>query len=154
MGKTMSNASLEVLPVESSASIFLEDVQRIQGVIARFEQIWNTHRMMDLAALFTEDAEFVNAVGKRLRGRPEIVKAHQSYHATIFRHIDIHQISLDVRAIAQDVVIATQMLKIGDRRSSDDSSSESIKHRMTFVLVKKDGSWLITGGSHTTSHFD
>ena len=70
--------------------------------------------MIELNVLFTEDAEFVNAVGKSLRGRSEIVGTHEFYHTTIFRHVRIHRIRLEVRIISSEVALANLIVKIDD----------------------------------------
>ena len=63
----------------------MSDIDRLEDVPAAFIAAWNRHDMAALAALFTEDAEFVNVVGLWWRTRAEIEAAHAATHATMFR---------------------------------------------------------------------
>src|SRR5688572_20242345 len=56
-----------------------------EEVAAAFVDAWNRHDMRALAALFAEDASFVNVVGLWWKSRGEIEAAHAHAHATIFR---------------------------------------------------------------------
>lgn len=57
-----------------------------QTVPGAFMEAWNRHDMQALAALFAEDANFVNVVGMWWKSRAEIHAAHEATHATIFRN--------------------------------------------------------------------
>lgn len=58
----------------------------LQNVPGAFMDAWNRHDMEALAALFTEDADFVNVVGTWWKGREEIKAAHTATHDTIFKN--------------------------------------------------------------------
>src|SRR3954463_11791873 len=50
--------------------------QRIRTLAVNWELAWNRHDMRALAALFTEDADFVNVGAKHWKGRKEIEAQH------------------------------------------------------------------------------
>jgi uncharacterized protein (TIGR02246 family) len=45
-------------------------------LVATFETGWNTNDMKAIGSIFRDDAEFINVVGMRWRGKDAIVKAH------------------------------------------------------------------------------
>lgn len=61
------------------------DFTRPEDVAQEFMDSWNRHDMAAFAALFAEDANFVNVVGTWWTSRKEIEAAHAVTHATIFR---------------------------------------------------------------------
>jgi uncharacterized protein (TIGR02246 family) len=62
----------------------------VEDLATAFVEAWNRHDMQALAALFTEDAHFVNVVGMWWKSRAEIEAAHAATHASIFKnsHLD------------------------------------------------------------------
>ena len=62
----------------------------VEDLATAFVAAWNRHDMQALAALFTEDAHFVNVVGMWWKSRAEIEAAHATTHASIFKnsHLD------------------------------------------------------------------
>ncbi|MGK9232137.1 SgcJ/EcaC family oxidoreductase [Inquilinus limosus] len=63
----------------------MSEALRLEDVPAAFIAAWNRHDMAALAALFAEDADFVNVVGLWWRSRAEIEAAHAATHATSSR---------------------------------------------------------------------
>jgi uncharacterized protein (TIGR02246 family) len=150
----MNTTHPTISATKASGTHFLEDIRKIEDVIVAFEQAWNSHQMTALNVLFTDDAEFVNAVGKNLRGRSEIVGTHEFYHMTIFQHVRIDRARLEIRIITSEVAFANLIVKIDDGSSPHSGQSSDPKHRLAFVLVKRRRAWLITGAHHTTAPFD
>jgi uncharacterized protein (TIGR02246 family) len=58
----------------------------VEDLAAAFVAAWNRHDMQSLAALFTEDAHFVNVMGMWWKSRAEIEAAHAATHASIFKN--------------------------------------------------------------------
>jgi uncharacterized protein (TIGR02246 family) len=59
-------------------------MRRPEDIAEEFQRAWNSHEMAALAALFCEDATFVNRFGHYVRGVPEIVALHAPIHETIY----------------------------------------------------------------------
>ncbi|MEO5924767.1 MAG: SgcJ/EcaC family oxidoreductase [Bryobacteraceae bacterium] len=76
---------------------------RIGALIDSLETSWNRHDMRAYAALFAEDADFVNVVGMHWRGRAEILATHVRLHETIFRDSAIRPLDYSVRLVGPDV---------------------------------------------------
>jgi uncharacterized protein (TIGR02246 family) len=59
---------------------------RPEEIPTAFMEAWNRHDMGALAALFAEDAHFVNVIGTWWTSRAEIEAAHAATHATVFKN--------------------------------------------------------------------
>ena len=61
-----------------------------RALVAQLEAAWNQHDMAAYGALFHDDAEWINVVGMHWRGKDEVMKAHTSFHETIFKNCQLH----------------------------------------------------------------
>jgi uncharacterized protein (TIGR02246 family) len=59
-------------------------MRRPEDVAEALQTAWNWHDMAALAALFCEDATFVNRFGHYVRGVQQIVALHAPIHKTIY----------------------------------------------------------------------
>ncbi|MGA2647532.1 MAG: SgcJ/EcaC family oxidoreductase [Candidatus Sulfotelmatobacter sp.] len=134
----------------SPRTISREEVAKIERMVQSYEGIWNNHRLSELGTLFTEDAEWVNVVGMWWRGRADVVKAHEVFHATMFREVNIRCSGMEIRGIAPDVAIATLTVEVDDYVTPDGREMNGVVDHLTFVLVKIGGEWLIASGHNTT----
>src|SRR4029079_6031591 len=71
----------------------------VETTIAALIDAWNRHDMAAFTALFTTDADFVNVLGARLRGRAVIYDAHVNLDRTIFRKARLRQVTSSVRFV-------------------------------------------------------
>lgn len=69
-----------------------------------FVAAWNRHDMPAIAALFEEQARFVNVVGMFWRSRAAIEEAHAHTHAHIFKNSTLTLEAVEQTALAPDVV--------------------------------------------------
>ncbi|MGH9686129.1 MAG: SgcJ/EcaC family oxidoreductase [Candidatus Acidiferrales bacterium] len=135
---------------QSDGRVSAEDKAGIEEVIQRFEDVWNSHRIAELGTLLTEDAEWINVVGMRWRGKADVVKAHEALHAGMFREVSTHSTSREIREIVPGVVIVTVTATMSDFETPDGRQMSGIVDRLTLVMVKNDGGWRITSGHNTT----
>jgi uncharacterized protein (TIGR02246 family) len=78
----------------------------VTEVVSAFADTWNRHDMDSFAALFAEDAEFVNVVGLWWKGRAQIKEAHEVTHSSMFRESRLTLLSTDVRFPLRELAIA------------------------------------------------
>jgi uncharacterized protein (TIGR02246 family) len=92
------------------------------------------------AALFHEDATFVNIRGTLSKGRDAIRDLHKQIHSTFYRTSQVNQEVEDVRLLAPSVALGHVRAELrGDERFPD-----TVKQtRMTIVLQERNGRWLI-----------
>ncbi|MEM1046045.1 MAG: SgcJ/EcaC family oxidoreductase [Pseudomonadota bacterium] len=76
-----------------------------ETVARAFFDRWNDNDADGLAALFSEDADFVNVVGLWWRNRRAIRKAHDYGFRRIFQNAQLEIVELAVRELSDDIHI-------------------------------------------------
>lgn len=76
-------------------------------------------------------------------GKDEVCRAHQRYHKTIFKNCTLQPwTSVDIRAVTQDVGIATAIGSSDGFTGTDGRVYPPSTGVLTFVLVHRSGRWL------------
>ena len=124
-----------------------DDRAAILAVVAGFEDAWNRHDMDAFAALFHEDAAWVNWRGGYSRGRDEIKRLHFEIHQTFYKNTHMQTIAVeDVTFLAPAVAVTHDRANMtGDERSP----GQLIRYRKTMVLTQRNGLWRISAGHNT-----
>lgn len=126
------------------------DEQAVRKLLASFDEAFNRHDADAVAALYTDDAEFVNVVGMCWRGRTEIRRGTAFVLANIFQNTTIQTDSVSIRFPTHDTAIAViAQHTVGSFVLPDGTRISSTNNRLTFFLVKVGGRWLIAGGQNT-----
>ncbi len=125
------------------------DEEAIRGVLTAYVDFWNSHEMAGLAELFTKDAEWINIVGMHWRGREAIIKAHDVYHRTMFQKVTLAVESIELRAVAENVVVAAMVVRAGAFTPPDGVPRPSTRDRLSLVLAKRVAGWRIVLGHNT-----
>ena len=126
-----------------------KDEKAIKDVAFKFEKAWNEHNMDAMFDLFTEDAEWVNIVGMYWVGRANVKKAHQDFHATMFKNTPLKIDEITVRKITSDTAVAVLNLSMGDFTTPSGETIKNSKDRLSLILVKQKNRWLIAHGHNT-----
>jgi uncharacterized protein (TIGR02246 family) len=115
-------------------------------IVAALTAAWNRHDMEAFAALFHEDATFVNIRGTLWKGRDAIRDVHKQIHSTFYRASQVAQEVEDVRVLAPTVALG----HIRSDLSGDERFPDTVKHtQMTLVILEMNGRWLIAEGHNT-----
>lgn len=125
------------------------DATAARAVAAGYEEAWNRHDMRALDALFTEDAEWVNIVGMWWRGRAAVGQAHAAFHDTMFKDVPMRLEVDSVHTLAPDVLATVATLTMGDYTTPDGRVMRDSHDRLSLVLVRRGGRWLIGHGHNT-----
>lgn len=132
-------------PVQGTA----EDEQAVQKVIEGIAESWNRHDTKTFAQLFAQHADFVNIVGKQMKGRNEIESHHAAIHAGHYRDSHLTADPLGVRFLRADVAIVHMASEIVYNEAKEKRTAF-----MTLVLTNQGNQWLVaaahnslTGGS-------
>lgn len=131
-------------------AVAADDEQSVRGVVAAYEEAWNGHAMDAMAALFTEDADWINIVGWWWRGLPEVKRGYIWIFEKLFMDTPFHIDSCSVRLVTPDAAIAVVTWRKGAFVTPDGKHIPESKDRMSLVLVKRGARWLITSGHNTT----
>jgi uncharacterized protein (TIGR02246 family) len=126
------------------------DEQSVRQVATAYEEAWNKHDMGAMAALFTDDVEWVNIVGMWWRGLSEVKRGHKWVHEALFKNTPIHIDSCSVRLVSPGAAISIVTWSKGSFVTPDSKLMPEGKDRMSLFLVKRGGRWLIASGHNTT----
>src|SRR5271166_5532170 len=124
---------------------------QIANVVAALAASWNRHDMVTYAALFTEDADFVNVVGMHWRGRDLIRERHEEIHRTIFRNSTLRTLDYSLRPLSPGVVLAHIHWEMSGHENPPGANfAPGVRHGViTGVFVEQEGRWLIAAFHNT-----
>jgi uncharacterized protein (TIGR02246 family) len=125
------------------------DEQAIRSVVREYGASWNRHDMAALAQLFTDDAHWINIVGMHWPDKSAVVTGHEAFHRTFFKATDIELADIEIRPIAADVAVAVVLLKVGSFTPPDGVHRPKSENRLSLMLSRRDGRWLIVHGHNT-----
>ena len=100
-------------------------------------------------ALFTDDCDFVNIVGMHWAGKAQVVKGHSIVFTTRYRGVSQHILDKSEALLAPGVVLVTTTIKMDDYTAQNGKRMSDNLFRMTWVLEKQDGKWLIRSAHNT-----
>jgi uncharacterized protein (TIGR02246 family) len=104
---------------------------------------WNAHEMKALEGLFYADAEFINVVGMHWRGRPAIVAAHETFHATIFKNVGMKTDAIAIRPLGPDIAIAVVTQTQNAFTTPSGEVVPKHQNKLSYVFTKRAGEWKI-----------
>lgn len=123
---------------------------RLEDVPATFIAAWNRHDAASLAALFAEDADFVNVVGLWWRSRVEIEAAHAATHETIFKQSHLEGEIAEITRLGPAGVAALHVTwTLTGLSSPDGTPAEPRQGILLLVLTEASGGWRIRIAQNT-----
>jgi uncharacterized protein (TIGR02246 family) len=126
------------------------DEKAVRNVLASFDEAFNRHDADAVAALYTDDAEFINVAGMWWRGRAEIRRGTAFVLTKIFQNTTVQTDSVSVRFPARNTAIAViTQHTVGSFVLPDGTRISSTNNRLTFFLVNAARHWRIAGGQNT-----
>ena len=127
-----------------------ENEAAIRGLIKAFVDSWNRHDMTMLAALFAEDADFVDVFGNWFKNRTAIEQALTQRHATVFKDSLFTEKDLAVRFVQPDLAIVHSIIELS-------GATDRLGHQIppglgviTSVIQGVAGGWRILALQNTT----
>ena len=127
----------------------MEPVNQPEDAPTAFQAAWNAHDMTAFAALFHEDATFVNRFAHYVRGRDEIVALHQPIHETIYRDSAVENELIDAVPVAADVVVVHfwSRLRVGPAHPQGAHDTDTL---ILAVVTRREGAWRIQALENVT----
>jgi uncharacterized protein (TIGR02246 family) len=122
--------------------------EQVRAVATRWEMAWNNHDMKALAALFTDDADFVNVGARHWKGRAEIEKEHA---ARLNQFVDSvwSTLRVGVQFLTPDVALAHIAWSLRGDKDPDGTARPSREGLFTWVVVRQGGQWLVRAAQNT-----
>ena len=123
------------------------ETSEVKAVVAKLAENWNRHDMTAFAALFADNADFVNVIRMHCHGRKEIETKHAQTHRTIFRNSVLQIVDVIVRLVSPTVALAhartelrgAESLREACRSRSEAHASELRAHEGCRPLVNHGG---------------
>jgi uncharacterized protein (TIGR02246 family) len=123
-----------------------------EGIKATLDMFGSTLTKMDFEALanvFTDDVDFVNIVGMHWVGKAQTVKAHRSVFTTRYRGVPQHFVDPSFATLAPGLVLVVSKITMDDYTAQDGKLMTNNQFRMTLVMKKVGGKWLIRSAENT-----
>lgn len=137
----------ERLPLPSSAPVrLLEPLDLVQA----FVEAWEDEDADALAALFAEDADFVNVVGLWWTSRTSIRKAHQYGFDRIYDKAKLAIEKVAERRLGEDVAVVHARWRMTGQLSPSGEDADPRRGVISATLIRlEDGSWLAVSFQNT-----
>ena len=119
-----------------------EDSLAILQVISGYERTFNQKDAKAFAALFAEDADFINWQGKPAHGRDSIEKFHIKTFKNL-RTTELKFITHAVRFIKPDVATVDINLVNTNMTTPDGKSLPNREVMLTWLMTREEGKWFI-----------
>lgn len=114
-----------------------------------FQIAWNNHDMKAFAALFHQDATFVNRFGHYVKGVDEIIALHQPIHDTIYSDSTLENELIDITPMSDDICISHFWSRL-TAGVAHPQGPHKIDTLILTVLTKKNNSWYIQALENVT----
>ncbi len=122
------------------------DEQVLQGLLQQIETAWNSYDSIRLAAVFAEDANFIQIFGGQLDGRAAIEAAHRHIFETIYRGSHATFALRSIRFVRSDVAVVFARARV---TFTEGDEAREIQTRPTMVVVKEQDKWQIVTFQNT-----
>lgn len=115
-----------------------------------FQAAWNAHDMTALAALFHDDASFVNRFGHYVRGVAAIVAMHRPIHETIYSDSTLENALIDAVPIADGAAAIVHFWSRLACGPAHPAGPHRIDTLIQAILTKRNGDWRIQALENVT----
>jgi uncharacterized protein (TIGR02246 family) len=120
-----------------------------EEIPARFAEAWNERDADKIAALFDEDADFVNVVGIWWNNREDIRRAHDYGLRVIFNNSDLKVTKTRVKYLSDSVATVHARMRLKGQTPKHGSNPEMRFNIFTFVVHKTERGWSCSAAQNT-----
>jgi uncharacterized protein (TIGR02246 family) len=115
-----------------------DDLAAIAAIADAFLATWNAHDMPAFAALYADDADFVNVYGLWWQGRQAIADAHVATHLTLFRTSTLALAQPHtIRFVAEGVALCRTHWQLTGIRTRTGKPAADRRGRLLHVLTRE-----------------
>ena len=144
----LSGLSLTTL-AQAPGKLSSADEAGIDATLTAFGTTLTATDFDTFATLFTDDADFVNIVGMHWHGKAQIVKAHRIVFTTRYHGNPQHIVDRSEAMLAPNLALVVATIKMDDYTAQDGKRMTDNLFRMTLVMQKQGGKWLIRSAENT-----
>jgi uncharacterized protein (TIGR02246 family) len=120
-----------------------------QDLPAAFASAWMARDAAALAALFTEDADFVNVVGIWWKNRKAIETAHDYALQSFFSQSRLTPGRVKVRRLGDSVAVVHARMTLSGQLDRNGAPSGQRTTILSFVLTQTGDGWLCVSAQNT-----
>ena len=125
-------------------------VEEAMAVIAAEWQVaWNTHDMSRMAALLTDDADFVNVAGSHWNGKVRIEQVHSELHKTRFHASVWENGAIHVQSLRSDLALVHLAWSVRGDFDPDGTPRTPRNGLFSWLVIEKQGGWFIRAAHNT-----
>ena len=119
-------------------------------VPAAFAEAWNRRDAASIAALFDEDAEFVNVVGLWWHDRTAIERAHAYGLAHLFDRSTLTVTTTRVKRLRPDIAVVHARMRLTDQSPGGGVERPGARTTVfSFVVHRTEGTWRCASAHNT-----
>ena len=123
--------------------------KQVRQAVQSFYDAFNAHGFERATEFTTEDWNHINPFGGRTRGRSETLEDLKQVHSTFLKGVTDKVEEMDVRFADPSVAVVTVTSRISTYTTPDGIKHENDRHIRTFVVVRRNGRWLIMQDQNT-----
>ncbi len=123
--------------------------KQVRQAVERFYAEFNSHGFEGAAEYTTEDWNHISPLGGRTRGRDATLKDLKEVHSAFLNGVTDTIEDMDVRFATPDVAVVTVNSLMSTFVTPDKVRHENERHIRTFVVVNRNGRWLIMQDQNT-----
>lgn len=113
-----------------------------EHIAEQFVAAWNQYDAEQLAAIFVDDADFVNVTGLWWHNKEAIYQAHAYGLGVIFNHSKLELKRTKVRYITDDIATVHARIRLSNQTALAENVPPHIRNTLfLFVVQKIDGIW-------------
>ncbi len=124
-------------------------VIRPEDLPKAFVEAWMNRDASALAALFADDADFVNVVGIWWQDRTAIEKAHDYALRSFFSETKLIIGRVKLRQVSDDVAVVHARMVLSGQKSRDSSTAGRRNTILSFVLQRQADGWVCLSAQNT-----
>jgi uncharacterized protein (TIGR02246 family) len=128
-------------------AISLEDAA--SAIATEWKAAWNAHDMARMAALLTEDVDFVNVRGSHWKGRLEVERVHAAMHTTQFHESAWDNHELQTQLLKPDLGLAHLRWSIRGDFDPEGTARTPRSGRFSWLLLLERDRWRIRAAQNT-----
>ena len=125
------------------------DQADIRHLVQAWETAWNAHDMKLMAALLTDDADFVNVAGLHWKGKREIEVEHAKRHETNLKSSVWVTREIRLQALSGEIALAHISWSLSGDADFDGTPRAPRDGIFAWLLAKKGDRWLIRAVQNT-----
>jgi uncharacterized protein (TIGR02246 family) len=126
----------------------LQAEQAVQDLLLKLREAWDRGDGEAYAAVFSDDAQYVNAPGERVYGRKAIAESHQHVFDTIFKGSKLgRNYPRRFRQISPDVILVESSGSVLFPGESEDRIPPN--GLLTMVIARHNDAWRIVSFQNT-----